>query len=74
VDARVAHERTKSAKHRPLLEADPDRLSRIETLLQQRESLYKAITNRIDTSAMTVEQQADELVRIYQRESTPPRI
>jgi len=74
VDARVAYERTKDAKHRPLLEADPDRLARIEKLLQQRESLYKAIANRIDTSAMSVEQQADELVRIYQRESTQSRV
>ncbi len=66
VDQRVAHERTKHAKRRPLLESDTDRLTRIESLLRQRESLYKAIPNRIDTSAMTVEQQADEIVRIYQ--------
>ncbi len=65
VDARVAHERTRHARHRPLLEADPDRLARIEKLLRQREPLYRAIPLQIDTSAMTVEQQADELVRIY---------
>jgi shikimate kinase len=66
VDAGVAYERTKNAKHRPLLEADADRRTRIETLLREREPLYKVIPLRIDTSAMTVEQQAGEIVRIYQ--------
>ncbi len=70
VDAKVAYERTKDEKHRPLLGllgADSDRLARIETLLHERESLYKAIPNRIDTSAMSVEQQADEIVRMYKQ-------
>jgi shikimate kinase len=67
VDAPVAYERTKAVKHRPLLEADPDRLAGVESLLRQREPLYRAIPNRIDTSAMTVEQQADEIVRIYKQ-------
>jgi len=65
VDANIAHERTKDAKHRPLLEAGPDRLASIEALLRQREPLYKAIPLQIDTSAMTVEQEADEIVRMY---------
>jgi shikimate kinase len=69
VEPRIAHERTKHAKHRPLLEADPDRLARIEALLQQREKLYKAIPDRIDTSAMTVEQQADAIERLYRERS-----
>jgi len=69
VDAGVAHERTKHAKHRPLLEADADRLARIETLLREREPLYKAIPLRINTSAMTVEQQAGEIVRIYKQQT-----
>ena len=67
VDAKVAYERTKDAKHRPLLEADGDRLAGIEALLNRRESLYKAIPNRIDTSAMSVEQQADEIVLMYKQ-------
>ena len=66
VDATVAHDRTKDAKHRPLLEAGGDRLTQIEALLRRRELLYKAIPNRIDTSAMTVEQQTNEIIRIYQ--------
>jgi shikimate kinase len=69
VDARTAYERTKHARHRPLLEADPDRLARIEELLRQREPLYKAIANRIDTEAMSVEQQADAVERLYREQS-----
>jgi shikimate kinase len=69
VDARVAYERTKDAKHRPLLGTDSDRLARIEKLLHERESPYKAISNRIDTSAMSVEQQADEIVRMYKQQT-----
>ena len=69
VDAKVAHERTKSTKHRPLLGGQTDRLARIETLLQEREQLYKAIPNRVDTSAMSVEQQTDEILRIYKQQA-----
>jgi shikimate kinase len=71
VDAHVAHERTKDAKHRPLLEADGDRLARIESLLRERRVLYKAIPLQIDTSAMSVEQQANEIIRIYQQHAGP---
>lgn len=66
VNAQMAHERTKHVKHRPLLEESTDRLGQVTTLLQQREVLYKAIPLRIDSSAITVEQQAEEIVRIYQ--------
>ncbi len=67
VDAKVAYERTKDAKHRPLLGTNGDSLARIETLLREREPLYKAVPDRIDTSAMSVEQQADEIVRMYKQ-------
>jgi shikimate kinase len=69
VDAKVAHERTKDSKHRPLLGGQTDRLARIETLLREREHLYKAISNRVDTSAMNVEQQTDEILRIYKQQA-----
>lgn len=69
MDAGVAHERTKHAKHRPLLEADGDRRTQVEKLLRDRELLYKAIPLRIDTSAMTVEHQADEIVRVYKQQT-----
>ena len=67
VDAKVAHERTKDATHRPLLETEADRLAAVESLLRLRDPLYKAVPNRIDTSAMSVEQQADEIVRMYKQ-------
>jgi shikimate kinase len=67
VDAKVAYERTKDAKHRPLLGTDGDCLARIEALLHEREALYKAVSYRIDTSAMSVEQQADEIVHMYKQ-------
>jgi len=69
VDAKMAHERTKNTKHRPLLGGQTDRLARIETLLHERESLYKAIANRVDTSAMSVVQQTDEILRIYKHQA-----
>ena len=69
VDASVAHERTKAAKHRPLLEADADRRARLEALLKVREPMYRAIPNQIDTSAMTVEQQADAIESMYRERS-----
>src|SRR5258706_1310890 len=47
VDARIAYERTKRTQHRPLLESDADRLTRIESLLRQREPLYRAIPLQI---------------------------
>jgi len=65
ISAQAAYERTKHARHRPLLEADADRRARIESLLQQREPLYRAIPIQIDASQMTVIQQADALERIY---------
>jgi shikimate kinase len=69
VDAEVAHERTKNAKHRPLLGDQTDRLARVEILLREREHLYKAIPNRVDTSAMSVAQQTDEILRIYKQQA-----
>jgi shikimate kinase len=71
VDAQVAHERTKHTEHRPLLEPGADRLESITSLLRQRKTLYKAIPLQIDTSAMNVEQQANEIIRIYQQHAGP---
>jgi shikimate kinase len=65
VSPAAAYERTKHAKHRPLLETDSDRQARLESLLREREPLYRAIPIQIDVSHMTVTQQADALERIY---------
>jgi shikimate kinase len=64
VEPSVAFERTKSNRLRPLLETD-DRLARIESLLSQRAHLYRAIQPCIDTSTLSVAQQADEIIRHY---------
>lgn len=69
ISPQAAYERTKHAKHRPLLEADADRRARIEALLQHREPLYRAIPIQIDSSQMSVSQQADALERIYREHS-----
>jgi shikimate kinase len=69
VDAAAAHERTKHAKHRPLLEADTDRLTRLKALLQEREFLYKSVPNQVDSSTLTIEQQVDAIVSLYQQQT-----
>ena len=74
VDPAAAFERTKHTKHRPLLESDSDRRVRLESLLQEREPLYRTIPLQLDTSHLTVEQQADALVRIYQEQSARTRL
>lgn len=70
VEPRVAFERTKHATHRPLLKS----ATGLESLLRQREALYRAIPLQLDTSNLTTQQQADELVRIYQTQSPGTRV
>ena len=67
IEPRIAFERTRHAQHRPLLEAEPDRQARVEQLLRQREPLYRAIPLCVDVSNLTVEQEADEIVRLYRQ-------
>src|SRR5579862_103127 len=69
VDARVAFERTKHTRHRPWWEDTADRLAQIQKLLREREPLYKAIPNQVDTTAMNLAQQTDEIVRIYKQQA-----
>jgi len=60
----VIYERTRYAKHRPLLqETDPRR--RIEELLHQRAPLYQAIALRVDTSYTTVEKNVEAVSALY---------
>lgn len=68
-EPRVVYERTKQARHRPLMEGD-GRMRRIKKLLRQREALYKAIPNCIDTSQMGLEQVVDEVIRIYRKSAS----
>ena len=60
----VIFERTKRARHRPLLE-EQDRLSRIRELLAKRAPLYAAIPHQIDSASGTPQQVADEILALY---------
>ncbi len=64
-------DRLANAGDRPLL-AVPDRLERIHDLLGQRTEAYAAIPHQIDTTGLTVEQVAKEVIRMV--EMTPIRI
>ena len=64
-------DRLADAGDRPLL-AVPDRLERIRDLLGQRAEAYGAIPHQIDTTRLTVEQVAKEVIRMA--EMNPMRI
>ncbi len=64
-------DRLANAGDRPLL-AVPDRLERIRDLLGQRAEAYAAIPHQIDTTGLTVEQVAKEVIRMA--EMTPIHI
>ena len=57
--ARVEHD-----TNRPLLFAD-DKMEKIRTLLDSRQSLYDAIPNQIDTSALTADEVVERIVALY---------
>jgi shikimate kinase len=63
---RVLYERTKKTRNRPLIEGS-DRFGRLRKILREREPLYKAVPNLIDTSYMGMEQVVDEIIRIYRK-------
>jgi len=50
--------------HRPLLQA-PDRAERIRSLLECRRPLYEAIPARVDTTARTSAEVAEEVLRLF---------
>ncbi len=68
----VIYERTRKVRDRPLLE-DQDRRQRIEQLLHQRAPLYKAIPLHIDNTHTTVDQDVDEVIRIYRDQTAGVR-
>lgn len=67
----LVFDRLANAGDRPLL-ALPDRLERIRDLLGQRAEAYAAVPHQIDTTGLTVEQVAKEVIRMA--EMTPTRI
>ncbi len=62
--ARVEHD-----TNRPLLYAD-DKMEKIRSLLESRQSLYDAIPNQIDTSDLTVDEVTDRIIGLYNFAST----
>lgn len=61
-------ERTKTAYHRPLLEVD-DPLAKIKELLNYRAPFYTQADHSLDTSALTVEQVTEEIIKLYREEN-----
>lgn len=59
-------ERLGEADDRPLL-AGPDRQTRVETLLAQRAAAYAAIPHQIDTAGLTVDQVAEQVIRLTRK-------
>lgn len=69
----VIFERTRRHTHRPLLEtADPQKA--IEALLRKRSGYYQKIKNHIDTSALSPEEAAQKVIRIYRGNKQKNRI
>ncbi len=67
----VILERLEGADDRPLL-ADANRQERIEALLAQRAAAYAAIPHHIDTAGLTVEEVADQVIRLARQAGPGP--
>jgi len=59
----VIYKRVKDQKHRPLLNVD-DPLKAIKELLEKRELLYLKADHTINTSDKTIEQVAEEIIKL----------
>jgi shikimate kinase len=64
----VLHQRLKGTNHRPLLKGR-DLKSRIEEVLRERMSVYRAVEHCIKTDRLTVARAADRIVQIYRAET-----
>jgi shikimate kinase len=67
VNASAAHQRTKSQRHRPLLEG-ANRWLELRRLHKQRVPLYDAIPLRVDTTEKGIEAVVTEVLAIYKVE------
>jgi len=65
-DPMVIHKRIKKNNMRPLLEHG-DRLKTIKNLMKKRDSFYKQFDWQVDTSDLTVEEAADEILNILEK-------
>lgn len=64
-------ERLDSARDRPLL-AGSDRRERIEALLAQRAAAYGALPHHVDTGGLSVQQVAEQVIRLVQQAGPGP--
>ena len=66
LDARpeVILQRTSGYNHRPLLQVD-DPIDRIKELLKERDPFYAKADHRIDTSDLTINQIAENIIKFY---------
>jgi shikimate kinase len=64
IDAKTAFARTQGHSHRPLL-GDGDAAKRIEQLLEERQSLYDAIPNCVQSVGRSMREVVADVVRIY---------
>ena len=67
----VIYARTAHAQHRPLIEQD-DKFKRIVELLAQRRALYAAIPHQIDTTTLTPQEIAAQVLTLWQRATDAP--
>ena len=63
--------RTRGHAHRPLLN-HPDAAARVETLMKERQPLYDAIPNCVETSGRTPQEVARAVIRIYRAHAEEP--
>ena len=63
------YRRVAAARHRPLLEGG-DKRAKLTALFEKRKPLYDAMKNRIDTSELTTEAVADEVISLFNRAMT----
>ncbi len=63
-DPEALYRRVADARHRPLLEGG-DKRAKLIALFEKRKPLYDAMKNRIDTSSLTAEAVADEVISLF---------
>lgn len=65
-DPKTILRRVAAAQHRPLLE-DGEKGARIRALLEERRALYAAVPLQVDTTPLSPDEVADEVLRLYRK-------
>lgn len=61
--------RVEAQTHRPLLQTAGDKSQRILDLLKERQPLYDAIPNQVDTTRLSPSDVADRVIEFYEQEN-----